>query len=205
MKKTSTNHAIAVWMRRLSLTAVFACLAVYSYAQQRVTGTVTDAGGEAVIGASVVVDGTTVGTTTGADGRFALDVPAGAKLVVSFLGYASETVPVAGQTDLKVVLKEDAAMLDDVVVIGFGTVKKRDLTGSVASIKAEKILQAPTSSVVTSLQGRIAGLDIDGSTMRIRGNRSINGSNEPLVIIDGVQGGSISDLNPNDIESIDVL
>ena len=143
MKKTSTNHAIAVWMRRLSLTAVFACLAVYSYAQQRVTGTVTDAGGEAVIGASVVVDGTTVGTTTGADGRFALDVPAGAKLVVSFLGYASETVPVAGQTDLKVVLKEDAAMLDDVVVIGFGTVKKRDLTGSVASIKAEKILQAP--------------------------------------------------------------
>ena len=204
MKQTSTN-AVAAWVRRVSLAAALLCFAVAAYAQQRVTGTVTDAKGEPVIGASVVVEGTTNGTTTGVDGTFSLNAPADAKLVVSFLGYAGQTIAVGGQTAVQVVLQEDAAMLDDVVVIGFGVVKKRDLTGSVSSVKADKLLQAPTSSVVTSLQGRVAGLDIDGSTMRIRGNRSINGSNDPLVIIDGVQGGSISDLNPNDIETIDVL
>ena len=111
---------------------------------------------------------------------------------------------------VNVTLEPDASELDEVVAIGFGTVKKRDLTGSVASVKSEALLQTPTSSAAMALQGRVTGLDVytdaDGDLqMRIRGNRSINGNNAPLVIIDGVQGGSLSDLNPDDIETVDVL
>ena len=204
MKKSSTTVFAGV-ARKLSLMVCMLCMAAFAYAQQRVTGTVTDAAGQPVIGASVIVEGTMTGTTTDVDGKYSIEVPAKGVLEFSYVGLKTQLVPVGNNLQVNVQMAEDAAMLDDVVVIGFGTVKKRDLTGSVASIKSEKIAQAPTSSVVTSLQGRIAGLDINGSTMRIRGNRSINGSNDPLVIIDGVQGGSISDINPADIESIDVL
>ena len=212
MKKTSTNHVFAQWVRRLSLAIAFVTFAVCSYAQQRVTGTVLDAKGEPVIGASVVVEGTTNGTTTGIDGKFALNVPARAQLTVSFLGYKSRKIDVAGKTDLAVTLEEDVAMLDDVVVIGYGTVKKRDLTGAVASMKSGDITIAPTGNAMEALQGKVAGMDIvknsgqigDNPQIQLRGSRSIYGSNEPLFIIDGFPG-SYDQVNPSDIESIDVL
>ncbi len=212
MKKTSTNHVFAQWVRRLSLAIAFVTFAVCSYAQQRVTGTVLDAKGEPVIGASVVVEGTTNGTTTGIDGKFALNVPARAQLTVSFLGYKSRKIDVAGKTDLAVTLEEDVAMLDDVVVIGYGTVKKRDLTGAVASVKSAELVATPTSNPIEAMQGRVAGLDItrssgqagSGASILLRGNRSLTAGQEPLYIIDGIAG-SITNLNPNDIASIDVL
>ena len=173
-----------------------------------VRGHVVDEAGEPLIGVTVKVVGASgVGAISDIDGNFSIEVPAGAQLELSYTGFRTLTVAAKDGTFQ---MEPDELGLDEVVVIGFGSVKKRDLTGSVASVRSEQILQTPTSSVAASMQGRITGLDIapnaDGSTeLRIRGNRSINGSNEPLVIIDGVQGGSMSDLNPEDIESIDVL
>ena len=180
-------------------------MAVQVVQQSRtVKGTITDETGEPMIGVTVRVKGSKAAAVTDLDGKFSLSANQGDFIEVSYVGYETTTVKVTSNV-LNLQLKPVASDLDEVVVIGFGTVKKRDLTGSVASIKADAIVQTPTSDVATALQGRISGLDINGDELRIRGNRSINGSNEPLVIIDGVQGGSMSDLNPNDIESVDVL
>lgn len=169
-----------------------------------VKGQVVDETGEPMIGVTVKVNGTKTAAITDFDGNFTISAQPNDVLELTYIGYKTLTVK-ASQTTLSLKMEPDNTGLEEVVVIGFGTVKKRDLTGSVASVKSEVIVQAPTSDVATALQGRISGLDINGSDMRIRGNRSINGSNAPLVIIDGVQGGSMSDLNPNDIESVDVL
>ena len=169
-----------------------------------VRGHVVDENGEPLIGVTVKVVGSNVGAVTDLDGYFVLNDAEGKDIQLSYTGYKTQTIK-AGRGTLNIKMEPDALGLDEVVVIGFGTVKKRDLTGSVAQIKSEAILQTPTSSVASALQGRITGLDVNGSEMRIRGNRSINGSNDPLVIIDGVQGGALSDLNPDDIENIDVL
>jgi TonB-linked SusC/RagA family outer membrane protein len=161
--------------------------------------------------------GTTVGNTTNAEGKFILNIPHGepATLVVSFLGYRPEEVTIAAdQNIVEIRLEENIATLNDVVVIGYGAVKKRDVTGSIYSVKADEIVQTPTHNAVEALQGRVPGADIvrssgaagSNSAITIRGNRTINGaSNGPLVVIDGFQGGNINDLNPNDIESIEVL
>ena len=201
------------WRGRLgTLVVALAMSSAMMFGQSKtVTGTIVDATGEPVIGANVVVAGTTNGTITDIDGNFSIaNVSENAQLHVSYIGYVEQDIPVKGKSQFNITLSEDNDVLDEVVVIGFGTVKKRDLTGSVASVKSETITQTPTASVTNAMQGRIAGLDVapnsDGDmTIRIRGNRSINGSNEPLVIIDGVQGGSMSDINPDDVESIDVL
>jgi len=176
-----------------------------------VRGHVVDESGEPMIGVTIKVDGAKVGgAISDIDGNFSINVPQGkTKLILGYTGYKSKTVQISG-SQLEIAMEPDVQGLNEVVVIGFGTVKKRDVTGSVASIKSDAILQTPTSSVTTALQGRITGLDVytdedNNLQMRIRGNRSINGSNAPLVIIDGVQGGSMSDLNPDDVETIDVL
>ncbi|MCM1078467.1 MAG: TonB-dependent receptor [Bacteroidales bacterium] len=171
--------------------------------QNSIKGTVVDEFGEPMIGVTIKAKNSQAAAITDIDGNFSLNAANGAVLEFSYVGYTTQTVK--AHNGIKVQMAPDSQMMDEVVVIGFGTVKKRDLTGSVASVKSEAILQSPTSSVASSLQGRITGLDISGDDLRIRGNRSINGSNAPLVIIDGVQGGSMSDLNPNDIESVDVL
>ena len=169
-------------------------MAVQVVQQSRtVKGTITDETGEPMIGVTVRVKGSRAAAVTDLDGKFSLSANQGDFIEVSYVGYETTTVKVTSNT-LNLQLKPVASDLDEVVVIGFGTVKKRDLTGSVASIKADAIVQTPTSDVATALQGRISGLDINGDDMRIRGNRSINGSNDPLVIIDGVQGGSMSTL-----------
>ncbi len=169
-----------------------------------IKGNVVDENGEPLIGVSVRIVGGTGGAITDLEGNFTIQVSDGKELQFSYTGYRTQVVAVSTGR-MKIQMEPDAMGLDEVVVIGFGTVRKRDLTGSVAQVKSDAILQTPTSDVATALQGRITGLDISGDDIRIRGNRSISGNNAPLVIIDGVQGGSMSDLNPDDIETIDVL
>ena len=168
-----------------------------------IKGHVVDEYGEPMIGVTIKIVGSTGGTITDIDGNFSLSVPSDRKLQFSYAGYKEQIL--SASANMQVKMEPDAVGLEEVVVIGFGTVKKRDVTGAVAQVKSDVILQTPTSDVATSLQGRITGLDVNGSELRIRGNRSINGNNAPLVIIDGVQGGSMGDLNPDDIETIDVL
>ena len=178
---------------------------VQSVQQARtIKGHVVDENGEPMIGVTIFAGtNNAAGAISDIDGNFTIAVASGTQLRFSYAGYKALTAQAKDGGTYQ--MEPDVQGLDDVVVIGFGAVKKRDLTGSVASVKSDAILQTPTSDVATAIQGRITGLDVNGSTLRIRGNRSINGSNEPLVIIDGVQGGSMSDLNPDDIESIDVL
>lgn len=177
-----------------------------------VTGTVLDETGEPLIGVSVQVKGTSTGTITDFDGKFSLNVPANATLTVSYIGYQTQDIKVGSQRDLTVRLRPDNKLLDEVVVIGYGTVKKRDLTGAVASMKNADVVIAPTNNVMEALQGKVAGLDITKTSGQVgedveillRGSRSIYGSNAPLFIIDGIPG-SYSQINPSDIESVDVL
>ncbi len=176
------------------------------------TGTVLDEAGEPLIGVSLQIQGTSTGTITDFDGKFSLSVPANATIVASYIGYQTQNVKVANQRTLTITLRQDNQLLDEVVVVGYGTVKKRDLTGAVTSMKNSDVVIAPTNNVMEALQGKIAGLDItktsgeigDDVSILLRGSRSIYGDNEPLFIIDGVPG-SYSQVNPSDIESVDVL
>ena len=182
-----------------------------------VTGTVRDALGYPLPGAAVIVDGSANGAVTDPDGRYELrGVPSGASLTVDILGYKGQTVKVAGRSVIDFILEEDTMMLEETVVVGYGQVKKSDLTGSVASVKAEKITDIPANSVDALLQGRVAGVQVTNasqdpgasSTVRIRGNSSLNGSNSPLVVIDGFpygEAGALSQINPQDIISMEVL
>ena len=196
------------------LTLMLAVMAFAATAQAKsVTGTVTDEAGEAVIGANVAVQGTKMGTVTDIDGNFALNnVADNAVLVISYVGYVTEEVSVAGKSVINVTIRENREVLDEVVVIGYGTVKRKDLTGAVSSMKNSDVVVAPTNNVMEALSGKVAGMDITkgsgevGSDVSIllRGSRSIYGSNEPLFIIDGLPG-SYNQVNPSDIESIDIL
>ena len=196
-------------------------LAVAAFAQTRggltVSGTVTDTQGAPVAGASVMVKGTMNGTTADAEGRYSLSgVASDGVLSVTFMGFEASEVPVEGRSVVNVVLSEDRLLLDEVVVVGYGQMKKSDLTGSVASVKPETLTDVPASSIDGLLQGRVAGVTVinasqdpgASSTIRIRGNSSLNGSNAPLVVIDGFPYGDAGDLkqiNPQDIVSMEVL
>lgn len=197
---------------RFILGFLFALLLTTNIGAQtrQVTGVITDASSP-LPGASIIVKGTNAGTISSGDGSFTINTDPNATLIISFMGYRTREVELKNQTKINIELREDVAGLDEVVVIGYGTVRKRDLTGSVSSIKTDVIAASPSINAITSLGGRIAGMDIaenvdpNKTTIRIRGNRSISGTNDPLFIIDGVQGGSYSDINSNDIESIEVL
>jgi TonB-linked SusC/RagA family outer membrane protein len=179
-----------------------------------VKGSVKDTNGDGIIGASVLQKGTTNGTVTDLDGNFTLNVPKNSVLQVSFIGYKTAEVPVAGKSSLTVTLVEDSKALEEVVVIGYGTARKSDVTGSIASVGGDKLREVPSTDITQSLQNRVAGVDLSqtstqpGSSMqiRIRGTRSLTASNDPLIVLDGVPFmGSISDINPNDIKSMDIL
>lgn len=182
---------------------------------KKIAGTVVDDKGEPVIGASVVVEGTSIGTITNLDGNYILnDVPETARISVSYIGYQSMEFRAADSKSLaRIVLKEDTKVLDEVVVVGYGVQKKSDITGSVSSVKSAELLSAPNASTAQALQGRVAGVVVQNSsgapsgsaTIRIRGANSLTYGNDPLIIIDGVQDGNIGSLNPNQIESIEVL
>lgn len=183
------------------------------FAQQiTVQGVVKDQTGETVIGASVMEKGTTNGTITGIDGDFSLNMSSNGTLVVSFVGYKTQEVQVKGQKQFQVVLSEDAEMLDEVVVIGYGTMKKSDLTGAVSSIGNKDIKDSPVSNLGQAIQGKISGVQIvdagkpgDNVSIKIRGLGSINNC-DPLVVIDGVPTDlGLSSLNMADVERLDVL
>ncbi|WP_162390428.1 TonB-dependent receptor [Spirosoma endbachense] len=183
-------------------------------ADQVITGTVTDEKGEKLPGVSIVIKGTARGTTSDAKGQFRLSVPAErVTLTLSFVGYKSQDVVIGNQTTLALTMQPDLNSLDEVVVVGYGQVQKRDLTGSVVSIKETQITSTPVVNALETLQGKVAGMDLTRSSgetgaplnFTIRGNRSLNASNQPLILVDGIQYGSYIDINPNDIASVDVL
>lgn len=198
---------------RVLLSMLFVFLSVNVVAQN-ITGTVKDSQGEPIIGASVVEKGTSNGVVTNLDGQFTLKSSGKYPIEISYMGYVKQVINLKGRTSLNIVMQEDANLLEEVVVsTGYGTQRKADLSGSVVSVSKEDIKGTPTSNVMEALQGKIAGADImmgsgavgEDVDILLRGSRSINGSNEPLFVIDGVQGASYNQLNPNDIEQIDVL
>ena len=171
-----------------------------------ITGNVKDANGEPLPGVNVMVKGTSVGTITDENGAFTLkDLNAKNVLVFSFLGMLPQEITVGKQSRINVVLVEDAIGLEDVVVTGYTSMKRKDITGSVASISSEKINRIPANDITTSLVG-VPGIRMDGSSIRIRGTRSRNASNDPLIVLDGIPyNETLASINPGDIESIDVL
>ncbi len=178
-----------------------------------VSGLVVDDKGEPVVGAGVVVKGTTRGASTDLEGKYSIAAPSDATLVVSFTGYATVEQPVNGSTKVNITMVEEAQRLDDVVVIGYGVARKRDLTGAVSSVRAKELAEIPVTSTAQAITGRMAGVQItttEGSPdaevkIRVRGGGSISQDNSPLYIVDGFPVNSISDIPPSDIQSLDVL
>ena len=201
-------------MKHLFLLLTLLSFSLTALAQQKVTGKVKDSSGEPVIGASVVVKGNnTMGTITDFDGNFMLDVPTKSVLVISYIGYVTQEVPTVEKKSLEIILKEDTKPLDEVVVIGYGTQRKGDVTSSVASVKADNFVKGAVKDVGQLIQGKVAGLaitnpngDPTGSTqIRLRGTNTIGGANTaPLVLIDGIPG-ELGTVAPEDVESVDVL
>lgn len=241
--KKGSNQTLGIRFKRtpilLGLSAALCMPAAFSYANngsyaaeaemvqavmqgRTIKGQILDEAGEPLIGVSVVVKGTSIGTITDFDGNYSLDVPAGNNvIVISYIGYQTKEITLGRDSRVNLKMDPDTQTLDEVVVIGYGTVKKRDLTGAVASVKAEDITLNPGSNPMDALQGKIAGLDITNSsgqagsspTVQLRGTRSLQLDDDgnissdafkPTYIIDGMPG-DISTLNPNDIESIEVL
>ena len=189
------------------------CSVLNVSAQQiSISGNVVDESGISVIGASVLEKGTTNGTITDIDGNFSISVSEKSTLVISFVGYTTQEVSVKANTPLKIVLKEDSEVLDEVVVVGYGTMKKNDLTGAISSVSAKDLGKQPSSSLGAALQGRATGLQVisngapgDNVSMKIRGVGSIVGS-EPLLVIDGVPTDvPLNMINMNDVETVNVL
>ena len=179
-----------------------------------VRGEVRDASKDPIIGASVQVKGTSLGTVTDLEGNFSLVAPSNATLVVTYVGYERKEVHVDGRTHLTITLLEDAKALDEVVVVGYGTARKSDVTGSIASVQGGVMREVPAANISYALQSRIAGVDMTqtssqpGANMqiRIRGTRSLTASNDPLIVLDGIPFmGNLSDINPSDIKSMDIL
>ena len=204
-----------VFIRRACMSLMFSMLCLLSLAQtHQVSGIVKDVTGEPVIGVNVSVQGTGNGSITDVDGKFAIpNVKEKDVLVVSYIGYLTQSIPVGKQTSFTITLKEDAQALDEVVVVGYGVQKKRDLSGAVSSVKSRDITAIPTTNALEALQGKVAGLDLTSSSGKagadlsftIRGERSLKASNKPLILVDGVDYGTTLDINPSDIESIEVL
>ena len=205
------NHQI----KRAFMAMLLSVFCFVAYAQKTVTGTVVDAAGEPMIGVSVMVDGTTNGGVTDFDGNFTIkNVPDNGVLKFSYIGFKDQKVSVAGKESLKVTLEEDATGLEEIVVVGYGTMKKKDLTGSVASVKTDDLKAVAGANALTAMQAKVPGVDLQqsdggqagsGVSMTFRGNRSLNASNAPLVLVDGVEYGSTVDIPASDIESMDIL
>lgn len=197
----------------VGLFVLFICLATLgANAQEVITGKVTNESGEALIGVTVVIQGTSSGTATDVDGSFSLEAPSDAVLEISYTGYGTETISLDGRTSLDITLGVNAEILDEVVVVGYGTVKKSDVTGSVSSIKSEDIQAFPVLNAGQALQGRAAGVVVQTQnggepgasiSIRVRGSSSLNASSDPLVVVDGFVGAAFP--QQNDIESIEIL
>ena len=202
-------------MKKIVLLIMLGLIVSFSaFAQQTLKGTIrSKADKQPLPGVSVAIKGTLTGGITDLDGNFSINVKSGDILVASFIGYKTQEIPVGNRTKMDILLEEDVALLDEVVVVGYGIQKKSDITGSVSSVKSENIRNAAFTRTDEALQGQIAGVQVvnnDASpnssiSIRIRGVNSINAASDPLVIIDGMQGCSMSNVHPNDIESIEIL
>lgn len=220
MKKTRLKKSVISLQRRIwqsvfvksSLALFF--LFTYSQSIAQVTGTVSGDDGSDVPGVSVVVSGTTNGTITDMYGKFSLDAPANSDLTFSFVGYSTQEVNIGNRNVVNVTLASDAALLDEIVVVGYGSVRKSQLTGAISSVKGKDITDLALTNTQQALQGRVAGVDVTQAGSRpgaspqvlIRGRRSFEAGNEPLYVLDGIPiAGGIGDINPNDIASMEVL
>ena len=203
-------------IQRVFLAFLFSFVAITLAAQSKtITGTVTDTYGEPLIGASVIVRGTTNGVITDLDGNFNMaSVPDNGTIEVSYVGYITQSISVAGKTRLKIVLQEDAKQIDEIVVVGYGVQRKSDVTGAMARVGEKELRSMPVRNALEGMQGKTAGVDITNSQrpgevggITIRGQRSISASNSPLYVVDGmvIQNGGIENINPADIDAIDVL
>ena len=183
----------------------------------RMSGTVTDRADEPLIGVSVVVKSTTQGVVTDLDGKFEIDAPENSILEISYVGYKTEEVPVKRQGPVRIMLREDAQLIDEVVVIGYGSLKKGSITSAISSLKREDFMQGDVTSAMSLLKGKVAGLNIgnvsgsdptkdnEGVQMMLRGVSNLSGNQQPLIVVDGIAGASLAAISPDDIESIDVL
>ena len=205
----------------LKLYLLFLLFPLQLFAQQiQVNGNVQDVKGEPIIGANILIKGTATGTITDLDGNFQLTADADALLVISFIGYQTQELP--AQPVMNITLRDDSKQLEEVVVIGYGSVKKNDLSGSVVAIKAEDMNKGAVTSPQELIQGKVPGLYVSagdgqpgaGSSIRIRGGASLNASNDPLIVIDGIPvandaapgtPNALATINPNDIETFTVL
>ena len=183
-------------------------------ADETITGTVTDEGGQALPGVSIVVKGTTRGTTTDAQGNYRIGVPGKtAILIFSFVGYISQEEPVGNRSSLNIALKVGDKTLSEIVVVGYGTQSRRNVTGAIAKVDLKQLENLPNTNIAQSLRGRVAGVQFvdngrpgQGGSVLVRGQRSISAANDPLIVVDGIFfNGSLADINPNDIESMEVL
>ena len=215
---------------KLILTAaavLFGCFLASAQNNIQVKGTVLDQSGSPIPAAAVYVQGTSQGTSTDFEGNYSLSAPSNGSLVFAVIGYKEQVVAIAGKKVINVVLEEDSELLEDVVVVAYGTAKREAITGSVSAVKGETLASAPVTSVEGVLQGKLAGVAISTNNgapgannyIRIRGNGSINAGNAPLWVIDGIPvitgpqsieandntSSALTSLNPNDIESITVL
>lgn len=201
-----------------SLLLLFAILIFQGnvFAQEEIitmNGTVTDEAGIPVPGANVIEEGTSNGVMTNFNGEFSIKVPTDARLRISFIGFKTAEIPVDGETDLDVTLKTEASTLEEVIIVGYGTVNRSNVTGSISQISSDEFERVPATTPLEALQGRVAGLQISPSSgqpgagieVKIRGTQSINGTNAPIFVVDGTITGSIDNINPQDIESFSVL
>mgnify|MGYP002534732008 FL=1 len=192
-------------LKPFGLLFLLCLLPVWALAQTiTVKGVVKDPTGQTVIGASVLQKGTSNGTITDFEGSFTLEVPSDAVLTISFVGYKTQEIKIAGKTSLNVTLEEDAQMLDNVIVVGYGTQKKEDLTSAIATLSPKEVLKSP-GGITDALQGSTAGVNVSGGKIRIRGTASITGSTDPLWVVDGIIDASGNIPNDDEIESIQVL
>ena len=183
--------------------------------QYPLKGEVLDEAGEAVIGATVMVEGTTTGTSTDIDGRFTLNVSDGDVLAVSYVGYLGQKIKINGQRELKITLLPDNQLLDELVVVGYGSVQRKNFTGSVSTVKVadSPLSLIPTSNAMDALRGTVTGITVSQQqgagqvpSMVVRGQKSINGGSDPLLVVDGVIfQGALRDIDPSIIESMSVL
>ena len=213
MNNYTINFFIGHTRRGIGLFVLFIFLTTMgANAQDVVSGNVTDESGEALIGVTILVQGANSGTVTDVDGNFSLKAASDDVLVISYIGYESKTIPVNGQKFLNVSLGIDSKLLDEIVVVGYGTVKKSDVTGSVSSVKSEEIRAFPVLNAGQALQGRAAGVVVQTQnggepgadiSIRVRGSSSLNASSDPLVVVDGFVGAAFP--QQNDIESIEIL
>ena len=211
-KKTLLPLEKASWLKSLFLLVCLVLSGTTVFAQEKtVTGVVTDSFNEPLIGASIVVQGTTNGVITDLDGKYSIKVTPGAILQFSYVGMEKQSVKVGNQSVINVQLKDDSQMLAETVVIGYGSAKKRDLTGSITNIKGDEIANKPVANPLSALQGKVAGVQVINSgragedpEIRVRGTNSINGY-KPLYVVDGLFNDNINFLNPQDIESMEIL